>query len=121
MQISFITVHVPELEKTIAFYESVMGFTVAKRFKTGPQAEIVFMDDGRGGQLEFIVGMGSSIKAEGISIGFVVPDIEATHAHLKQHGVTVLRPPATLPNGVKLMSAKDLNGLELGFVQYPAK
>lgn len=119
MNISFITVHVPELEKTIAFYQTVMGFSVAKRFKAGPQVEIAFMEDGRGAQLEFIVGMGSSIKAEGISIGFMVPDIEATHAHLKQHGVTVLRPPATLPNGVKLMGAKDPNGLELGFVQYP--
>ncbi|HSA32715.1 MAG TPA: VOC family protein [bacterium] len=119
MNISFVTVHVPELEKTIAFYETVMGFTVTKRFKAGPQTEIVFMDDGRGGQLEFIAGMGSSIRAEGISIGFVVPDIEATHAHLMKHGVAVIRPPATLPSGVKLMSAKDPNGLELGFVQYP--
>jgi lactoylglutathione lyase len=119
MKISFVTIHVPELEPSIAFYQTVMGFTVARRFKAGPQVEIVFMDDGHGNQLEFITGTGHTVKASGLSIGFTVPDIEATHAHLKKLGVTVVYGPATMPGGVKLMNAKDPNGLELGFVQYP--
>ncbi|HOW52115.1 MAG TPA: VOC family protein [bacterium] len=119
MNISFVTVHVPELDKTIVFYETVMGFTVARRFKAGPQVEIVFMADGRGAQIEFITGTGHTVNAKGLSIGFEVPDIEATHAHLKAHGVPIIYGPATMPSGVKLLNAKDPNGLELGFVQYP--
>lgn len=119
MNISFITVHVPELDKTIAFYQTVMGFTVAKRFKAGPQTEIAFMADGRGAQIEFITGTGRTVDAKGLSIGFMVDDLEVTLAHLKQHGVAIVYGPATMPNGVKLMNAKDPNGLELGFVQYP--
>jgi lactoylglutathione lyase len=117
MKIGFVTIHVSDLDKTISFYENVMGFSIKRRFKAGPQVEIVFMDDGSGNQLEFITGTGHFVEAKGISIGFNVEDIEKTHDHLKNNGVRIVFGPATMPSGVKLLHAVDLNGVELGFVQ----
>jgi lactoylglutathione lyase len=119
MEIGFVTVHVKDLEATIEFWQRVMGFAVARRFKAGPQVEIAFMDDGHGNQIEFIVGTGHAYKGDGISIGFDVADIEATAEHLRKHGVAIVFGPSTMPSGVKLLHARDLNGLELGFVENP--
>jgi lactoylglutathione lyase len=120
MKIGFVTVHVEDLEKTIAFWQEVMGFAVARRFKAGPKVEIAFMDDGGGHQIEFITGTGHKVGGDGFSIGFDVDDMAATVAHLRAHGVQIVYGPQTMPSGVTLLSAKELNGLELGFVQNPS-
>jgi lactoylglutathione lyase len=119
MRIGFITVHVEDLEKTIAFWREAMGFAVARRFQAGPKVEIAFMDDGGGHQLELIAGTGHKVRGEGFSVGFDVEDMDATLAHLKQHGVEIVFGPQTMPSGVKLLAAKDINGLDLIFVQNP--
>lgn len=117
MKIGFVTIHVSDLDKTIEFYENVMGFSIKRRFKAGSQVEIVFMDDGNGSLLEFISGTGKTVETKGLSIGFDVSDIEKTREHLASHGVKIIYGPATMPSGVKLMNALDINGVELGFVQ----
>lgn len=119
MKIGFVTVHVAELEKTIAFWQNVMGFSVSRQFKAGPKVEIVFMDDGHGNLIEFISGTGHIFKGDGISIGFDVPDIEAAAEHLRKHNVAIVFGPTAMPSGVKLLHAKDINGLEIGFVENP--
>jgi len=119
MQLSFVTIHVTDLDRTLEFYRSVMGFEVERRFKAGPKVEIAFVKDGHGGTLEFITGTGHTVEARGISLGFVVEDIEHTAAHLRSHGVSIVYGPETMPGGVKLLNVKDLDGVELGFVEYP--
>jgi lactoylglutathione lyase len=119
MQLSFVTIHVAELDKTLEFYRAVLGFALERRFLAGPTVEIAFVSDGHGGTLEFITGTGRTVEARGLSLGFVVEDIEETAAHLRAHGVTIVHGPQTMPGGVKLLAATDLNGVELGFVQYP--
>lgn len=119
MRLSFVTIHVTALEPTIEFYRSVLGFEVERRFFAGPTVEIAFLREEHGGVLEFITGTGRSVKADGISLGFVVSDLAATAGHLQRHGVTIVHGPETTPGGVKLLHAKDLNGVELGFVEYP--
>jgi lactoylglutathione lyase len=120
MRIGFITVHVEDLERTIAFWQEVMGFAVARRFKAGPKVEIAFMDDGGGHQIEFIAGTGHKVHGDGFSVGFNVNDMDATLAHLKQHGVAIVFGPQTMQSGVKLLHGKDINGLEMVFVQNPS-
>jgi len=117
MKIGFVTIHVNDLAKTVEFYEKVMGFSVTRQFNAGPQIEIVFMDDGDGNLLEFVSGTGKTVETKGLSIGFNVEDIEKTHEHLQKNNVRVVFGPQTMPNGVKLLNALDINGVELGFVQ----
>ena len=44
-------------------------------------------------------------------------NIKQTAAHLENHKVEILYGPLTLDSGVKLLHARDNNGLELGFVE----
>ncbi|MDF2519487.1 MAG: glyoxalase/Bleomycin resistance/Dioxygenase superfamily protein [Clostridia bacterium] len=120
MNIGFITIIVNSLDETIKFYQEVMDFKVVRRFGAGPQIEIAFMADKNGSQLEFIQRSGEKAEHnEQISIGFSVEDINATEDYLKKHNVNIVDGPTTLPSGVKLMHARDLNGVALGFVQQP--
>ncbi len=44
-ELDHINLTVPNLEEAIAFYQNIMGFTVAHRFKNG-EKDFVFMTDG---------------------------------------------------------------------------
>lgn len=120
MNIGFVTIPVNSLEDTIKFYKEIMDFEVVTRFGSPEQLEIAFMADKKGSQLEFIQRKGQQVQHDGlISIGFNIEDMEATVEYLKSHQVNILEGPHTLPSGVKLLHAQDLNGVALGFVQRP--
>lgn len=120
MNINFVTIPVSSIDETIKFYHEVLDFDVVTRFGAGPQMEIVFMADKKGSQLEFIQSGSEKVMHNGlISIGFNVEDIHSTEDYLKKHNVNITSSPVTLPSGVKLMHAIDLNGVGLGFVQRP--
>jgi lactoylglutathione lyase len=118
MKISFITIQTKDINTSVEFYEKVLDFHVVRKFSPGPGIDIVFLDDKHGNQIEFIKNEKvKSYSGEGISIGFYVEDINKIEEHLKANNVKITNGPVTLGSGVKLLSAKDNNGVELGFVQ----
>lgn len=120
MNVGFVTIMVNSLDETIKFYQEVLDFSIVRRFNAGPDTEIVFMSDKKGSQLEFIKSGTENVTHNGmISIGFNVEDIDATADYLKKHNVQITDGPISLPSGVKLLHAHDLNGVALGFVQQP--
>lgn len=120
MKIDFITIYTIDIKKSIDFYQHVLDFKVCRRFTPGTGVEIVFMDNEQGQQIEFIKDIKElPYSGSGLSLGFYVKDIKATAAHLENHGVEILYGPLNLPSGVKLLHARDNNGLELGFVERP--
>jgi lactoylglutathione lyase len=117
MNINFITIHVLDLERSIMFYNHVLEMQVSRRFSPRPGMEIAFMGGG-GAQVELICGGETPpYSGSGIALGFNVADIEKTVAHLKENQVEILSGPVAMKNGIKLLSARDCNGVELGFVQ----
>lgn len=121
MKIDFITVYTIDIHKSVDFYERVLDFKVSRRFSPGAGVDIVFMDDQHGHQIEFIKDIKElPYSGSGLSLGFYVDDIKQTAAHLENHGVEILFGPITMDSGVKLLHARDVNGLELGFVESPA-
>jgi predicted enzyme related to lactoylglutathione lyase len=78
----------------------------------------VFLGDGAGTQVEFISGSGEgAFSGQGISMGFHVTDIESTAKMLADKAVPIVYGPLTMPGGVRLLGARDPNGLDIGFVQ----
>ena len=117
MTINFITIHVADIERAIDFYHRVLGMQISRRFSPRPGMELAFMGGG-GLQVEFICDdQAQPYKGSGVSLGFYVNDIEQTAAHLKENQVEIVSGPVAMKNGVKLLSARDINGVELGFVQ----
>jgi len=118
MNVHFVTLRTEDLEKSIAFYSRVLGMTVARRFAPRPGMEIVFMDGG-GIEVEFVFDGNPVPPPAGVSLGFFVDDMDKILAHLGRESVEILAGPDTMPNGVRLLRARDCHGLELGFVQQP--
>jgi lactoylglutathione lyase len=119
MKIDFVTIHVTDIERSIRFYNHVLGMQISRRFSPRPGQDIAFMG-GSGVQVEFIHDdLAPSYSGSGISLGFYVGDIEKTAAQLRENQVEIFSGPLTMKNGVKLLQARDCNGVELGFVQQP--
>jgi lactoylglutathione lyase len=117
MMINFITIHVADIERSIKFYNRVLGMQLSRRFSPRPGLEIAFLG-GSGVQLEFIrEDQVPPYKGSGISLGFYVADMEQTLAMLKENEVEIVSGPHLMKNGVKLLNARDINGVDLGFVQ----
>jgi len=117
MKIDFITIHVRDIERSIDFYHRVLGMQISRRFSPRPGMEIAFMG-GAGLQVEFIHDeRGEPFQGSGVSLGFYVADIEKTAALLRENQVEIVSGPVAMKGGVKLLGARDCNGLELGFVQ----
>ena len=117
MRMEYVTVNTKDLSGSVAFYEKVLGFKTVRRFSPRPGMEIAFLDDGSGSQVEFIQGEGAAFSGEGIALGFRIDDIERVATTLKAEGVEILLGPIAMPNGLRLLQAKDCNGLKLGFMQ----
>ncbi len=122
MKLEYVTIHTADLPASIAFYEGVLGFRLVRRFSPRPGMELAFLGDGAGGQVEFVAGgEGPAFGGQGISLGFEVADIEATAAMLRAKGAAIIMGPVTMPNGLRMLRARDPNGLELGFIQDAAQ
>ena len=118
MKIDFVTIHVADIERSIEFYHRVLGMSVSRRFSPRPGMEIAFM--GGGAQVELIHDpQAQPYRGTGISLGFHVTDMEQTLALLRENHVEIVSGPVTMKSGVRLLSARDVNGVDLGFVQQP--
>ncbi len=118
MNLSFVTINVRNIDDTVRFYSDVIGFRITRTFSPQPGMTITFMEDDQGHLLEFIGNdKGDTFSGKGISLGFYVDDMAKTLAHLEHHKVEILSGPIKTGSGVELLHARDLNGVELGFVE----
>jgi predicted enzyme related to lactoylglutathione lyase len=120
MTYNFITVYVKDMDKSVLFYQDVLGFTIERSFSPAPGISITFLKDDAGHEIEFIADDSKeSYSGKGISIGFYVKDIYEIEKMLKSKNVHITSGPIELKSGAKLLNALDINGLEFGFFQQP--
>ena len=119
MNIDFISIGTLSMEKSIKFYQDVLGFTLYDKYSPAQDVEIAFLSDNHGTKIELIskVELEEGIHSN-ISIGFEVDDINSTKEHLEHNGVKIISGPVKLPHNVFLLHAEDPNGINLGFVQH---
>jgi catechol 2,3-dioxygenase-like lactoylglutathione lyase family enzyme len=82
-------VHVTDLERSIGFYATVFGLSVANRFTFGNE-ELAFLQVGTV-QLELIADRAGS-RTTGVvdHVAFEVDDVDSWLGRLRQHGVILL-------------------------------
>jgi catechol 2,3-dioxygenase-like lactoylglutathione lyase family enzyme len=119
MKFSFVTIGTKSLNESIEFYTKILGFHLDRRHPVGNDMEIAFLSDQQH-MIEFVQGDNYPVyQGEGLSLGFVVSDIYETYNFMERNGVAISEKPRVIPSGVKLMQCRDLNGLTLGFVEFP--
>ncbi len=114
------TIHVKNLEESIAFYSDLPGLSVIQRFPAGPGVEIAFM--GNGTENETLVELLADNHdteigfGEFISIGFAVDSADAMLEAVKARNIPIHGGPIETP-GFKFFTIKDPNGLNIQFFQ----
>ena len=92
MKYLWTTMHVKNLEESIAFYEEVVGLKLEHRFPAGPGTEIAFMkSEGTETKVELLCRADFDGRREdaALSLGFETKDLDGKMAELKAKGYAV--------------------------------
>lgn len=117
MNCCWCTITTDQLEESVAFYEEVIGLSVARRFSPSPDTEIAFLKDDRGFEVELLKnGRPTSDDLNGISLGFEVESLADTLALVKSKNIPVFGGPTKVP-GCTFFFAKDPNGVSIQLIE----
>jgi lactoylglutathione lyase len=111
------TIHVKNLEESIAFYQAIVGLQLRRRFKPYPGRELAFLGVGET-EIELMQTDGEDLpgRIEGISIGFSCDDAEELRNELIENQFEVTEIESPNPN-LKYFIVKDPDGVNVQFVQ----
>ena len=119
MKYLWTTMHVKNLEKSIEFYEQVLGLQLKGRFAAGPGSEIGFLtSQNTETKIELIQqqGFDRSAAPAGISLGFAAGNLDEKREQLRAAGYapgTIISPnPAT-----RFFFLEDPDGVQIQFVE----
>jgi len=121
MKFLWTTIHVKDLDASVAFYREVLELQVLQRFPAGPGKEIAFL--GNGAQEETTVelisdaGAGALAYPDSISLGFAVPSVDAMLDAVRRKGIAVLGEPVETPK-FKFFTIRDPDGVCVQLFQY---
>jgi lactoylglutathione lyase len=114
-----VVIRTVDIQKSIEFYEKVLGFTFDSMISAAPGKQIAFMSDGEGsGKIELLYNdKGKKLSAGNISLTFQVDQIGEAEKFLLSQNVRIISSPKTIKDGKKIMTAVDPNGVELDFIE----
>jgi len=117
MGILWATFQVNDMDKSLAFYNGILGMPVRERF-TAPQdgADIVMLGEDGGALLELISRGTSETPGQGISIGLPFADIEAIGETLSSAGYQPTPIISPFPD-VKFRFVNDPDGYQIQLVE----
>lgn len=119
MKYLWTTMHVKDLEESIAFYEEVVGLKLEHRFPAGPGTEIAFMkSEGTETKVELLCRGDFDGRREdaALSLGFETKDLDGKMAELKAMGYAVGDVISPNPKS-RFFFVKDPNGIDIQFVE----
>jgi len=118
MSFCWTTLHVRNLDTSLAFYMDIAGLSLKSRRLAGPGTELAFLGDGET-KLELIAS-GSDPNptvGSGISIGFTVESVDAAIGMMKEKGIPVESGPFQPGPGIRFFFVLDPDGWRVQFVE----
>jgi len=116
MKFALLTLHVKDMDKSLAFYHELLEMPIVRRQPPGPGKELVFLGQDGDVNLELIPAEGDTVFS-GFSAGFVVEDLAAVKERLAAHGYPVKREFS--PNPSLILSFLDgPDGEEIELIKY---
>lgn len=99
MKFALVTLYVNDIEKTLDFYNNVLGLPVIGRHSIGEGKELIFLGEKDKPSIE-LVPTDEPTSYSGFSIGFDVTDLEVTKKTLAQNGYSIEREMNTGDTGI---------------------
>lgn len=115
MKFLWCTLYVKSIEASLRFYQDIVGLTVTRRFSE-PGAELAFLGDGDT-KLEIIEGKGEPYSGGGVSIGFLVSNLEEKMDFVKERGIPVHSGPFAPSPRTRFFFVSDPDGVLVQFVE----
>lgn len=114
-----VVIRTTDIQKSIAFYEKIMGFSFDGMISAAPGKQIAFLSDPESGaKVELMYNERGEVRPSGsVSLTFIVDQISWAEKHLVSNKVRILSSPKTIKDGKKIMTAVDPNGVELDFIE----
>ncbi|PKL08329.1 MAG: glyoxalase [Spirochaetae bacterium HGW-Spirochaetae-7] len=118
MKYCWTTITVREMQRSLAFYQDIIGLKLVRRMQPNPDMEIVFLGEGET-QVELIwnkatkdVGFGKDI-----SLGFVVESMGKVNELLASKGIPILSGPFQPNPSIRFIYIQDPDGLKVQLVE----
>ena len=119
MKMKSVVIRTADIQKSVSFYENVLGFTFDSMISASPEKKIAFMSEPVSGmRLELLHNNGAPHpQAAGVSLTFEVEQIADAHDYLLSKKVRIVAAPRTIKDGKKIMTVLDPNGIEIDFIE----
>lgn len=112
------TLEVANLEKSLQFYCEALGMPLIERFSAGPGTEIAMLGEKEAVHLELLCKSGAareSMRRQGFSIGFEVPDAAGLAARLDGDFIGPIAPNPSL----RFYFVRDPDGYQIQLIEKP--
>lgn len=118
MKFCWTTIMVTDMEKSLSFYQEIVGLPVVRRVNAWPAADIAFLGEGET-KVELICNKGTNTVNLGqdISLGFEVESLDDMLAFVKEKGVKIHSGPFQPNPRIKFFYVTDPDGLKIQFAQ----
>ena len=119
MYLCWVSLHVKDMEESLAFYHDTLGLPIAKRFEVGHGIQIAMLGESKKTMIELIAdGMIQQTEQQmGISIGFQVVSLDDSINNVERHGFPIRRGPISPLPGIRFCFLHDPNGFEIQLVE----
>lgn len=119
MKFCWTTILVHNMEKSLEFYQKVVGLEMSRRIKAGPGVEIAFLGSGET-QVELIENEAVQEISVGtdISMGFEVDSLESMMEIIKEKGLDIHSGPFQPNPHTRFFYVLDPDGWKIQFVQH---
>lgn len=118
MKFCWVTIHVKDMEKSLHFYQEIVGLEINKRFKPDNNGEIVFLGGGETKvELIYDAQKNSITIGEDISLGFEVDSLKKIKEVIKRNNIPIHTGPFQPNPSIKFLFVLDPNGVKIQFVE----
>jgi lactoylglutathione lyase len=116
MTFNHITVPVKDLDKSLAFYQGLLGLELQRRSPAWDRRELAFLGVAGQPQIELISGEAAAYS--GFSIGFVVESLESATEKMEKSGYPRIRGPLSPNPTVAFSFFHDPDGVEIQLLEH---
>lgn len=118
MEFCWVTLHVEDFDKSLAFYTGLLGLPVSSKIeRPGMAMAMLGPDDMPKVEIIHHEGESHAVKGGGISVGFRVDSLDDTMEYLKDHDIPILRGPISPGPNARFLYIIDPDGFEVQLVE----